>query len=93
MLEARNQDAKSFIILCMKNPDHVMKIMVIWMKLDDLEGARTSIYFIESYGMKEKKSFTHRQTFGIYFRYRHQVDNQNNRRHAKISFRDDQIIS
>ena len=27
MLEARNQDAKSFIILCMKNPDHVMKIM------------------------------------------------------------------
>ena len=69
----------------MKDPDYVMKIMASWMKIDELEGARTRIYLIESSGVNDIKQFKYRQMFRIYFRYRHQVDNHNNWIHAPIS--------
>ena len=62
-----------------------MKIMASWTKIDELEGARKSRYFIDRSGTKETKLFTYRQSFGIHFRYMHQVDNKNNWRHAPIS--------
>ena len=34
--------------------------------------------------MKETKQFIYQQPFGLHFRYRHQVDDHNNRRHAPI---------
>ena len=68
----------------MKEPDYVMHIMSIRMKLDELEGASKRRYFIEISGMKETKQFTYRQTFGINFRYRHQVYDHNNCGHAPI---------
>ena len=37
----------------MKDPDCVMKIMASWMTVDELEGARTRRYFIDSSGTKE----------------------------------------
>ena len=69
----------------MKETDYVMKIMESWMKLDELEGARTMRDFIDSSWIKDTKKFTYRKQFGIHFRYRHQVDGQNNRRHSPIS--------
>ena len=69
----------------MKEPDYAMKIMVSWMTLDELEGARKRRYFIDISGTKETKKFTYRHPFGIYFIYRHQVNNHNNQIHVTIS--------
>ena len=55
MIDARNNDNKSFRIFCVKEPDYLMKIMVVWMTHDELEGTKTRRYFIDSSGMKEKK--------------------------------------
>ena len=85
ILEARTQENKPFQIFCMKEPDYVMKIMAIWMTLEELDGAKTRRDFADSSGTKQTKLFTYRQPFGLYFKYRHQVDNHNNRRYAPIS--------
>ena len=61
-----------------------MKIMVSWVTLHELEGARTGRDFIEISGTKEVKQFTYRQPSGLHFRYRHQVDDHNNQRHGQI---------
>ena len=62
-----------------------MRIMSINITLDELEGARTRRYFIDISGTKETNQITYMQLSGICFRYRNQVDDQNNRRHAQIS--------
>ena len=69
----------------MKEMDFVMKVMEIWMTLDELYGARTRRYFIDSSGTKDIKQFKYHQPFGFHFRYNNQVDDHNNRRHAPIS--------
>ena len=84
MIESRTEDRKLFIIFCMKLPDYVMKIMASWMTLDELEGVRSRQYFIDRNGTKETNQFTYQHPFGINFRYRHQVDDHNNCRHAHI---------
>ena len=53
----RTEDNKLFKTFCMKDPDYVMKIMVSWMTLDELEGARTRRYFIARSGKKGSKQF------------------------------------
>ena len=40
----------------MKEPDCVMKIMAIWVALDELEGASTRRYFIDSIGTEKISS-------------------------------------
>ena len=62
-----------------------MKIMSSWMTLDELENKKTRIDFIDISGTKDKKKFAYRKPFGIHFRYRHEMDNHNDRRHAPIS--------
>ena len=57
MIEVRTEDNKLFKTFCMKDPDYVMKIMVSWMTLDELEGARTRRYFIARSGKKGSKQF------------------------------------
>ena len=71
----------------MQDPDYFMKIMASWMTLDELEGSRTGRYFVESSGTKQTKQFTYCKPFGIHFRYIHQMDDQNNWRHGKISLK------
>ena len=44
------EDNKLSEIFRMKEPDYVMKIMVIWITLDGLEGARTRRDFIDGSG-------------------------------------------
>ena len=42
----------------MKYPDYLMKIMMSWMALDELEGTITRRDFIDRSGAKETKQFT-----------------------------------
>ena len=58
--------------------------MVSWMTLDELEGANKKRFYKGTAGQTMSTTFKYRQPFGINFRYRHQVDDQNNRRHAPI---------
>ena len=73
-----------FKIFCMKDLYYVMKIMVSWMTLDELEGARTRRYFIDRSGTKDMKQFKYRKPFGNNFRYIHQVYNHNKQINASI---------
>ena len=54
----RTEDNKLFKTFCMKDPDYVTKIMYSWMTLDELEGASTRRYLIDSSGKKDTKKFT-----------------------------------
>ena len=78
MIEARTEDNKLFKLFCMKKLDYIMKIMTSWMKIDELEGARTRRDFTESSGTKDTEQFKYRHQFGLYLRYRNQVDDHNN---------------
>ena len=84
MFEARTQENKSFRMFCMKEPDYVIKIMASWITLDELEGAKTKRALIESSGMKETKEFIYWKPFGLHFRYKHQLNDHKNWRHAPI---------
>ena len=69
----------------MKDTDHVRKIMNIWMTIDELEVSKTRKYFIGRSVTKDKNQFTYRKSFGINFRYKHQVDDHRNQIHVPIS--------
>ena len=84
MIEVITEDNKLFKIFFMKYPDYVMKIMAIWMTLDELEGSRTRIDFIDKRVTNEANKFTYWHPFGIQFRYRYKLDDYNNWRHAPI---------
>ena len=84
MVESITEDNKLFKIFCMRYPDYVMKIMASWTTLDELEGARTSRYFIDRSGTKDINDFTYRQILGIHFIYIHQGENHINWIHAPI---------
>jgi hypothetical protein len=85
MLETTTEEGKPFKIFCFKEPDYVMKIMASWMTLNELEGAQTKRDYKDASGRMVSKKFCYRQPFGLHFKYRHQVDDHNNRRHAPIS--------
>ena len=59
--------------------------MASWMTLDELEGANTKIFYKGAAGQTMSTTFKYRNPFGLHFRYHHQVDYQNNRRHTHIS--------
>ena len=62
-----------------------MKIMATWMTLEELDGAGTRREYKGRYGESLSRLFKYRHPFGLHFRYRHQVDDQNNRMHTPIS--------
>ena len=76
MLEAATEDGKPFLIFCFKYPNYVMKIMISWMTLDELEGANTKRNYKGRDGESLVKIFKYQQPFGFHFRYRQQVDAQ-----------------
>ena len=62
-----------------------MKIMATWMTLAEMDGADTRQEYKGRDGQSLYRLFKYRQPFGLHFRYRHQVYDNNNRRHASIS--------
>ena len=70
--------------MCMKEPNYLMKIMCKWMTLDDFEGGQTRRdYLVDD--VKTIKTFCYKQLFIMHYKFRHQVDYNNNRRHSPIS--------
>ena len=55
-----------------------MKIMATWMTLEELDGADTRQEYKGRDGESLAWLFKDRQPFGLNFRYRHQVDDNNN---------------
>ena len=78
-------EGKAFHIFCFKEPECVMKIIATCMTLEELEGADTRREYKGRYVQSLARLFKYSQTFGVHFRYRHQVDDHNNKRHAPIS--------
>ena len=68
----------------MKYTDYVMNIMASWMTLDELEGAKTIIDFIERSGTKDANLFTYHHLFLMHFKYRHKLDDHNKQIHVPI---------
>ena len=68
----------------MKEPNYVIKIMCKWMTLDDFEGGQTRRDYLVD-GVKTTKTFCYKQPFRMHYKFRHQVDDNNNRRHSPIS--------
>ena len=88
MLEAITEEVpegKAFTIFCFKELEYVMKIMATWMTLEELDGADTRPEYKGRDGESLTRLFKCRQPFGLHFRYLHQTDKHNNRRHAPIS--------
>ena len=83
-LDTKTDEGKTFKIHCMKEPDYVMKLMASWMTLNYLVGENTKRDWKDN-GVRNLKQFVYKQPFGMHFRYRHQVYNDNNRRHSPIS--------
>ena len=50
----------------------------------ELEGTKTRRDYIDSSGTKQTNQFTYQQPFRLHFKYQHQVDDHNNKRHAPI---------
>ena len=63
---------------------YLITLMALWMALNDLEGANTKRYW-KGNGVRKSKHFVYKQPFGMHFKYRHHVDEQNNRWYAPIS--------
>ena len=67
----------------MNEPNYVMKIMCKWMTLDDFEGGQTwQDYLVD--GVKTTKKFCYKQPFGTHYKFRHQIDDNNNRQNWYI---------
>ena len=62
-----------------------MKIIVLWMTLDELEGSNMKCNYKGRDGESLVKYFKYWQPFGFYFWYFHQVDYHNNRLHSNIT--------
>ena len=77
-------DGLPFQVICMKKPNYVMKIMCKWMTLANFEGGQTRRDYLVD-GVKTTKTFKYKQPFGMHYKFRHQVDDNNSRRHFPIS--------
>ena len=90
MLEAITEEVpegKAFNIFCFKEPEYVMKIMATWMTLEELDGEDTRQEYKGWDGQSLARLLKYRQPFGFHFRYRHEEDDHNNRRHDPISIK------
>ena len=61
-----------------------MKKIELWTTLDELEGANTKRNYKDGDGESIVNIFKYLQQFILHFRYHHQVENHNNRRHSPI---------
>ena len=77
------EDGVAYHVFFMKDPDHVMKIMSRCGTLDPTD-KRTQRKFKRG-GIMETKEFMYTEVVANHFLYRHQVDDNNNRRHAPTS--------
>ena len=82
MLEA-SIDSLPFQVMCMKEPNYAMKIICKWITLDDFEWVQTRRDYLVD-GVKTTKTICYKHTFGMHYRFRHQFDDNDNKRHLHI---------
>jgi hypothetical protein len=77
-----------FVFFCMKEEDHVMKLMAMYGALKRGGDESVTQRLITRNGQKENVSFKYTEPFLNHFKYQHQVDDHNNLRHSPISLED-----
>ena len=77
----RKNDGVDWHVFCMKEPEYVMKIMTTYGTLDPKDDAETK-RTVDDGGTKKKVKFKYTEVFKNHFKYRHFVDDHNNRRHG-----------
>ena len=80
-----NIHGTSFHIFCMKEPDYVAMIMSTHSALNEVDDHATRRTFENQAGEQETKNLKYTEPFSLHYRYRHQIDDHNNRRHSPIS--------
>lgn len=75
----------NFHVWGMKEPEYVMMVMSTYGRDEALEGSTTKRTYTTDSGEVRNKQFSYHEVFGNHFRFRHQVDDHNNRRHQPIS--------
>ena len=84
MLLESSIDGLPLQVMCMKEPNCVKKIMYKWMHLYNFEGGQTRWdYRVD--GFKIINTFCYKKPFGMHYKFRHKVDDNNNRWHSTIS--------
>ena len=76
---------KSYHIMDIKDPNHVIFMMTAYGMLKNLEGLDMQWRYKGSGEGVVTKWFNYCELFGNHFHYRHQVDNNNKNRHYLIS--------
>ena len=74
----------SFNVMGLKEPPYVMMMMTTYGTLE--RSGRMTERSIGPIGNRTKVKFKYPEVFGNHFKYRHMVDDHNNRRHSPISF-------
>jgi roadblock/LC7 domain-containing protein len=83
------KNGKSFYVFTMKEPDYVMILMGTFGTLVEVNNGGTKrIYQDPMTGATVTKSFKYAKPFYHHYKYRHQVDDHNAKRHAPISVED-----
>ena len=75
---------ETFKVFCFKEPDYVMKIMSTFGTLEEKEDHQTRRTYKKN-GEQISTVFNYIEPVSNHFRFRHQIDDHNNRRHSPVS--------
>jgi Transposase IS4 len=82
--EVKVDTGEALKVFCFKEPDYVMKIMASFGTLEENKEHPTSRVYKKD-GQTVTKKFNYIEPMSNHFKYRHQIDDHNNRRHSPIS--------
>jgi hypothetical protein len=80
-------DNKTFYLYAMKEPNFVMMMMSTYGTLTEVEDGGAKRTF-ERNGLSTTKIFKYTQPFYNHYKFRHQIDDHNNKRHSPLSIED-----
>ena len=72
-------------IMAIKDPEYMMLMVTTYGTLDHMVGSDTHQGCKRAGGELVTKQFNYHEVFGNHLNYRHQVEDNNNRRHSPIS--------
>ena len=82
--EVKIDTGEALKVFCFREPDYVMKIMASFGTLEENVDHKTRRVYQKN-GQQVTKTFSYIEPISNHFKYRHQIDDHNNRRHAPIS--------
>lgn len=81
----RERNGVSFHVWWLKEPEYVMIMMSTYGTPKEVDGASTKQTFMNENSELTTKSFKYTEVFANHFKFRHQVDDHNNRSHSPVS--------